>query len=363
MLRRLNITPYAFHLVWVGAVLTFMLSVSFAAVAQGEDGAIVLAGIHPDHTYGYEPENPVMLGNGDQSMMDRVRDYTSLLELPSGSALMAREITACCADGVYSARIGTVDRRSYLLYFSAGSGGDIYIPRGFAGNRSEEGRIALLDAADYMRQGLDAAAISVLQSHADMGDIRALNELGRIRLQRRQYDDAFDLYSRAAQLGHSEAQAVLASLHEQGRATQADPQEVNYWLREAAASGHTGARMTIALYLLGESQSAENKQSGASLLAMAAEAGNSDAQAALGLMLLDGRVVLQDRLRALFWLSLAGNSGHERARALFRKLSETSDKNMTQRLSDMAEEWRSRPAPSPAISIEEVPSLEGAVLR
>jgi TPR repeat protein len=67
-----------------------------------------------------------------------------------------------------------------------------------------------LDADDYMRQGLDAAAIGVLQTHADLGDMRALNVLARIRLQRRQYDQALALYERAAKTGHADSQAVLA---------------------------------------------------------------------------------------------------------------------------------------------------------
>ena len=59
-----------------------------------------------------------------------------------------------------------------------------------------------------MRQGLDAAAIGVLQTHADLGDMRALNVLARIRLQRRQYDQALALYERAAKTGHADSQAV-----------------------------------------------------------------------------------------------------------------------------------------------------------
>jgi TPR repeat protein len=243
------------------------------------------------------------------SVQDRIRAYVALLSLPDGSAVMARHIAPCCGEGIAVALVGAADARPYQLYFAGRDMGEPYIPRGLSGSRSEDGRIALLDADDYMRQGLDAAAIGVLQTHADLGDMRALNALARIRLQRRQYDQALALYERAAKTGHADSQAVMASLYEQGRATEINADEMRYWLREAAASGHIGARMNMALYLLEDGQSREDQVAGARMLLLAAEAGSREAQAAYGLMLYEGRTLLQDRLRGLFWLSLAGQGG------------------------------------------------------
>ena len=52
-----------------------------------------------------------------------------------------------------------------------------------------------------------------------------------------------------------------------------------------------------------------------------------------------------------------------RAQSLFRKLSDTLDTNMIQRIAEMKEEWQQHAAPSPALPISDVPELSGLMPR
>lgn len=64
------------------------------------------------------------------------------------------------------------------------------------------------------------------------------------------------------------------------------------------------------------------------------------------------------------FLAVLGRSGgHMRAQSLFRKLSDTLDTNMIQRIAEMKEEWQQRAAPSPALQISDVPELSGLMPR
>ena len=133
---------------------------------------------------------------------------------------------------------------------------------------------------------------------------------------------AFQLFLRAAEGGHVEAQYEVAMCFGWGGGVARNEVKCDGWLKLAAEQGHVDAQSNLGMFRLGKSEEA------AKWLRRAAEQGDWDAQTMLGLRLSAGEGMPQDDCEAYAWLQLAADAegegwAQEQATAVASCLSST----------------------------------------
>ena len=116
---------------------------------------------------------------------------------------------------------------------------------------------------------------------------------------------AFQLFLRAAEGGHVEAQYQVAECYVWGAGVPHDIVESDRWLRLAAENGHMYAQSDLGVYRLGKSEESVK------WLRKAAEQGESSAFDFLGFRLVSGAGVPQDKCEGYAWLRLAVDARKE----------------------------------------------------
>lgn len=150
------------------------------------------------------------------------------------------------------------------------------------------------------------------QATADqLGDGLKAYEAGR-------YDQAINLLTPLANQSNSQAQFRLGMMHYHGQGFPEDEKLAVYWLRKAAAQGHTKAMFELGnAYLLGHEAAKlvpDPDREAALWYFQAASAGNADAQYHLGLLFLAGKGVIESRNEAMIWFKKAATQGHAEAK-------------------------------------------------
>jgi TPR repeat protein len=149
-----------------------------------------------------------------------------------------------------------------------------------------------------------------------LGDGLQAYEAGR-------YAQAFQLLTPLANQSNSQAQFRIGMMHYLGQGVPEDEKLAMFWLKKAAAQGHTGAMFELGnAYLLGREAPLlvpDPDREAAVWYFQAASGGNADAQYHLGLLFLAGKGVVESRKEAANWFRKAALQGHAEAkRALGR---------------------------------------------
>ena len=76
-------------------------------------------------------------------------------------------------------------------------------------------------------------------------DPNALCEMGVIRIKEGKYVEAFQLVTKAAELGHADAHCQLAIMYQKGHGVEKDKKKEVYHLEEASIKGHLDARFCL----------------------------------------------------------------------------------------------------------------------
>ena len=110
---------------------------------------------------------------------------------------------------------------------------------------------------------------------------------------------AFELFLRAAERGHVEAQYEVAMCFREGWGGPNDPAEFDRWLRLAAEQGHVDAQSFLGLYRAG------SREESTKWLRKAAEQGDYAAQTSLGCWLANGDGDDRNECEGLAWIQVA----------------------------------------------------------
>lgn len=127
---------------------------------------------------------------------------------------------------------------------------------------------------------------------------------------------AFDLFSKAAELGHSQAQTSLGLMLLHGNGTRPDPAKGLDWLKKSASAGDPEG-----MFWLGMSLPPESAYDKADWLRMSAGHGYGPAQIALANLYTAGQGVPVDFLEAYRWLVSAAAGGDSSAGPLMEFVS------------------------------------------
>lgn len=125
---------------------------------------------------------------------------------------------------------------------------------------------------------------------------------------------AFELFKRAAERGHPEAQRRVGLYLLRGLGGIAsNPDQGIAWIERSARKGHAASQYTLGyLYETGEGVARDATQA-LKWYQRAAEAGFAEAQYSLGLLYAWGDGVKRNLETALTWLAKSGLNGHEHA--------------------------------------------------
>jgi TPR repeat protein len=325
------------------------------------DRTIRLAGQAPDAGYGYDQNNPILLGGMAEHDFDkRVEAYFSLLFSPEGEPLKVLLNETCCqyrAPGVAEPlslqviEAGADGKRPYRFYVNGFQRGQLHAPRGLLAASSEENAEILQGALDNLRAGFPDGAAQELRPLALKGDVMAQYQLGRMLADRKDFQGAYGWFLMAAKNGHSVSQAAVAAMLEEGKGVAADRKAAAHWRRQAASNGHTGSLMALALAALSGKPDAAALARAAAMLQLAAELGDPAAQAAYGIMLVQGRGVPQNTFQGLVWLSLAKEAGDANAASVYGKLAAGQTAQTMARIEQTADQWSKRRSPPPVAMV------------
>ena len=124
------------------------------------------------------------------------------------------------------------------------------------------------------------------------------------------YQKAFELYNKAADMGNLDARAELGRCYLNGYGVQKDVKKALAYSSEAAEAGIARAQFDLGImcyYGLGVPQNYFNS---VAWYTKAAEQGDADAQNSLGFMFLNGNGVRQDYSQAVTWFFKAAEQGN-----------------------------------------------------
>ena len=127
------------------------------------------------------------------------------------------------------------------------------------------------------------------------------------------YESAFYWFKKAADMGLSSSQRILAFCYENGEGVEKDFSKAVYWYQKAAEAGESGAQNNLAFcYKNGEGVEKDFSKA-VYWYQKAAEAGNSDAQNNLAFCYYNGEGVEKDITKAVHWWQRAAEAGNSDA--------------------------------------------------
>lgn len=169
-----------------------------------------------------------------------------------------------------------------------------------------------------MKEGrlLTDLAIDMYKKAANKGHAEAQYILGRnydyAKGVARDYTAARNLYEMAARQGHAAAQTDLGLLYELGQGTEADPQEAMRWYRRSAEQGYARGQYNLATMYDYGIGIGEDFEAASKWYKLAADQGNAAAQNNLGILYELGQGVTRDTEISASLYRQAAEQGHKR---------------------------------------------------
>ena len=197
---------------------------------------------------------------------------------------------------------------------------------------------------DEMETALDAynngdyeSAFEIWSKWADLGDSDAMYDLGVCYVNGQgvpqDYAEAVKWYRKAADLGNADAMTNLGLCYDNGQGVSQDYAEAVKWYRKAADLGNAEACRNLAVfYELGQGVTQDDVEA-VKWYRKAADLGNADAMTNLGLCYVYGQGVSQDYVEAVKWYRKAAELGDIWAMSEIAELFSEMGKN------EEAKEW------------------------
>ncbi len=204
--------------------------------------------------------------------------------------------------------------------------------------------IFLLFYSLFVFSTVEANTVDALIAKAQNGSIEDQYKLGKKYLDRKDYKNARQWLSKAAEQGSVKAQTKMGWLYENGKGVKKDYGVAFSWYEKAAEQGYGNAQRPLGkLYELGQGVD-PSPEKAFYWYEKAAQQGISRAQANLGILYETGSGVDRDYQKALFWYTKTANKGYPRGQYLLGKLYERGlgvekDRNV-------AEDWYRKSAAS-----------------
>ena len=117
-------------------------------------------------------------------------------------------------------------------------------------NTKHRVRERLEHSCPFCRADLGGDQIQKMMKRAQANDPSALCYMGGQRHNEGKFVEAFDYYSKAAELGDANAHFNLSLMYKDGQGVEKDEKKEVYHLEEAAIRGHPDARSFLARYLV-----------------------------------------------------------------------------------------------------------------
>ena len=150
-----------------------------------------------------------------------------------------------------------------------------------------------------------------------------LYQKGREAFGAHNFTEGFTLLEKAGNMGHVEAQYILALLYKEGAGgVEKDVKKAAKWFEKAASQGKVEAQLRIAmLYRNGEGVE-KNMKKAISWWEKAADQGNEDALCILGVCYYEGEGVPKDTKKGLELLHKAAAQGSQDATDILKKIGQ-----------------------------------------
>lgn len=156
------------------------------------------------------------------------------------------------------------------------------------------------------------------------------------------YAQAAFWLTKAANLGHMDAQLRLGLLYLEGQGVPQDDDIAVAWIRKSAEQEHVWAYYELGMMYLKGRGVPKNDEEAAAWFLKAARLMELDSTYQLGVMYLEGRGVGQDDKEACFWIRWAARWGNREAQALLGEMLALG--HATARNPEEAAEWLSKAA-------------------
>jgi TPR repeat protein len=140
--------------------------------------------------------------------------------------------------------------------------------------------------------------------------------------------ERFNLYAKAAQLGHPIAQFNLGMMYTNGKSVTIDHQQAVYWYQKSAAQKFSTAQYRLGeMHYLAKGGLSRNLNKAIELFSMAAEQNEAGAQLNLAMLYGSGEGVIADSKLAFYWLQRAMTYGNEEA-SVYQQILAKSQKKL-----------------------------------
>src|SRR5262249_54171360 len=199
-------------------------------------------------------------------------------------------------------------------------------------------------AENERRRALDSAKLAY-DDDAQRGYISALNDLAVLNELDRNYEQAIDLFKRAAQQNHPLAMYNLGLHYRDGIGVPRDVGQAAEWFARAAGAGLVSAMIENGLALAtgrGQPAGGQNPRRAVEWLQRAADAGSLRAVYLLGFIYENGRSTNKETTRV--------NRDPELALLWYGRAAEAGDTDSQVRVAQIMEEGRGLPSPQPEIA-------------
>ena len=319
---------------------------------QKISATLAISGLPNDPSYGYTPDNPILLGGLlNREAQVRIAVYFRLVRSVEGRPFEWQRIGNCCPfDTPVSTQGGLIDiyrltvpeQRPFRVYVNHYDEGQLFAPVGTTFH-------VRLDQADTVEKALESFAAKeferatyALTPLAEDGSMIAKFFSGIANLARGRREDAFERFLAAAEAGHPKAQWLVSLSYEQGAGVPPNPAQANRWMRRAAANRYAEARERLAYDLTTGRNVEKDPQEAALWSRLAGEQGRMVAQVAYGMALIQGLGVDRDVDTGLAWLAMAKSGGDEQATVIYQRLTKNAPAETLERIETRAAAWRDR---------------------
>jgi serine/threonine protein kinase len=116
-------------------------------------------------------------------------------------------------------------------------------------DKQTQGSKLYLEATDKLRTGKSKEAVDLFRVAADLGESRAMQDLGEIFLEGtvvgKNYDEALKWFRKAAEKGNTSAMLSLGGMYELGDGVEQSYTDAANWFRKAADAGNPAAKFNL----------------------------------------------------------------------------------------------------------------------
>ncbi len=155
-------------------------------------------------------------------------------------------------------------------------------------------------------------AVELFTKAADLGHANAQFELGMCYYNGegtpQNLSKAVELFTNAAEQEHADAQFILGGCYNEGKGVRKNTREAVEWWKKSAEQGYTDAQFELGMFYYNG-----DRKKAVVWFTEAAEQGHRDAQYKLGECYYNGKGVKKDLEKALEWFTMAAELGHKEA--------------------------------------------------